>query len=182
MVFIHGGAWTFGGAFGHNGAALATFGDVIVIILSYRVNALGFAFGNLALFDHVEGLKWVQDNITSFGGDKTNVTIFGQSAGGRSIEALLSSDKANGYFHKAIAQSGSLRWKKLDRPETTNQLFDFARKYFAVQTNEELKESLKNTNTNEIICFYKAIQSSLGVSGFIGDDYNQFLCFILIIF
>ena len=55
------------------------------------------------------GLKWVKENISNFGGDPNNVTIFGESAGGWSVEALLVTELSKGLFHKAIAQSGTLR-------------------------------------------------------------------------
>ena len=57
----------------------------------------------------LSALKWVQSNISAYGGDKNNVTIFGESAGGWSVEALLSSKHTVGYFHRAIAQSGCLK-------------------------------------------------------------------------
>mgnify|MGYP000328334792 CR=1 FL=1 len=57
--------------------------------MSYRTGLFGFLFGNWGLFDHLEGLKWVQDNIGRFGGDAGNVTIFGQSSGGWSVDGLL---------------------------------------------------------------------------------------------
>ena len=89
MVYIHGGEWLNGGAFEIDGSQLSAFGDVIVVVLSYRLNALGFAFGNNAFYDLIEGLKWIQQYIHNYGGDRSNVTIFGQSAGSRAVEALL---------------------------------------------------------------------------------------------
>ena len=71
----------------------------------------GFLFGNWGLFDHVCGLEWVKENIECYGGDPNNVTIFGESAGSWSIDALLCSPKASGLFHRAIGQSGSLKCK-----------------------------------------------------------------------
>jgi len=71
----------------------------------------GFLFGNWGLFDHVCGLEWVKENIECYGGDSNNVTIFGESAGSWSIDALLCSPKASGLFHRAIGQSGSLKCK-----------------------------------------------------------------------
>jgi carboxylesterase type B len=65
---------------------LSAHGDVIVVNITYRLGFFGFLFGNWGLFDHLEALKWVQDNVSAFGGDKNNVTIFGQSAGAWSVE------------------------------------------------------------------------------------------------
>ncbi|MFL2494966.1 MAG: carboxylesterase family protein [Porticoccaceae bacterium] len=61
---------------------------------------------NFGTLDIIQSLKWVQANIAGFGGDPTNVTIFGESAGGHNVFALLSSPMADGLFHKAISQSG----------------------------------------------------------------------------
>ena len=69
------------------------FGDVVVVCLPYRLGAEGFLFGNWGLFDMIHGLAWVQDNIQAFGGDKDNITIFGESAGGWAIDALMISPK-----------------------------------------------------------------------------------------
>jgi len=73
----------------------------------------GFLFGNWGLFDQVCGLEWVKENIEAYGGDPNNVTIFGESAGSWSVEALLCSPRASGLFHRAIGQSGSLKCKFL---------------------------------------------------------------------
>jgi len=121
MLWIHGGAFTTGG--GHVGAYrgdhLAARGDVVVITINYRLGAFGFlnlldatdgklpATGTEGLADQIAALRWVRDNISAFGGDPGNVTIFGESAGGMSVSALLSCPAARGLFHKAIAQSGA---------------------------------------------------------------------------
>jgi len=93
--------------------------DVVVVTLNYRLGVFGMlahpelsdetpydASGNYLLFDQIAALQWVQENVTSFGGDPENVTIFGQSAGATSISQLLVSPIAAGLFHRAIAQSG----------------------------------------------------------------------------
>ena len=61
--------------------------------------------GNYGILDHIAALEWVQENVEKFGGDKNNVTIFGESAGGGSIYALLATPHASGLFHKAISES-----------------------------------------------------------------------------
>lgn len=119
MVWIHGGSNVTGHTFepNYSGHTLAERG-VVVISLQYRMGALGFlplpfaeTSGNTGFYgisDLIAGLKWVQENVTAFGGDPDNVTLFGESAGGGNIAALLRSEKAKGLFHKAIIQSGAI--------------------------------------------------------------------------
>ena len=118
LVWIHGGAFTVGSASQplYDGGALAEAGDVVVVTLNYRLGALGFlslgeagrALGKVAnagLLDQLAALKWVQANSAAFGGDAGNVTVFGESAGGTSVCAWLTSPLAEGLFVRAIAQS-----------------------------------------------------------------------------
>jgi para-nitrobenzyl esterase len=120
MVWIHGGALTFGQSDDFDGSMLATTGDVIVVTINYRLGALGFlahpaltaespdhASGNYGIMDQQFALQWVQRNIIAFGGDPNKVTIFGQSAGGLSVLSHLASPRAAGLFHRAIVQSGA---------------------------------------------------------------------------
>lgn len=117
MVWIHGGGLINGRTNDYDPRKLVKDGDLVVVSLTYRMNAFGFmahpaldkeghAFGNYGLLDQQAGLKWVQDNIKAFGGDPNNVTVFGESAGGISIMFNLISPGAKGLFHKAILQSG----------------------------------------------------------------------------
>lgn len=116
MFWIHGGGFT-GGSGNLNGKPLAERG-VVVVSINYRLGPLGFfahpllskesdngVSGNYGILDMVQALKWVQTNIAQFGGDKDNVTIFGESAGGAAVYILCSSDLTKGLFHKAIAES-----------------------------------------------------------------------------
>jgi para-nitrobenzyl esterase len=121
MVWIHGGAFITGaGSIGlYNGKHLAAKGDVVVVTINYRLGALGFlnladasggAFpgsGAQGISDQIMALRWVGENISRFGGDPGNVTVFGESAGAMSVGALLACPSARGLFHKAIAQSGA---------------------------------------------------------------------------
>lgn len=118
MVWIYGGAYNLGSGslLGYDGTPLANKGAVIVNF-NYRLGPLGFFAHpalekenpggpkNFGLLDQIAALRWVQQNIAQFGGDPHNVTIFGQSAGGRSVLALFASPLARGLFHKGIAQS-----------------------------------------------------------------------------
>ena len=125
MVFIHGGGNIRGysGARMYDGAKLAGRENVIVVSIAYRVGPLGFfshpalrseaddaveASGNFGLLDQISALEWVQSHIEEFGGNAANVTIFGQSAGGQDVFALLLAERSKGLFHRAIAQSGVL--------------------------------------------------------------------------
>ena len=118
MVWIPGGGFQVAQSSRVNidGAPLAMNG-VVVVSFNYRVNvfgflahpqldAEGFPSGNFGLQDQIAALKWVQENIESFGGDPENVTIFGESAGATSVALLMASPEARGLFHKAIGESG----------------------------------------------------------------------------
>ncbi|KAN0012456.1 hypothetical protein ACTFIU_007759 [Dictyostelium citrinum] len=111
MVYIPGGAFTQGtGACPlYDGNKFAN-SSVIVVNINYRLGVLGFLCtgllsGNFGFLDQVMALDWVQENIEVFGGDKNQVTIYGESAGGFSVAAHLSSEKSEGKFHRAILSS-----------------------------------------------------------------------------
>ncbi len=120
MFWIHGGAFTMGSGSAENyrTTSLVEKGDVVFVSCNYRLGELGFlrlkeasrgkvpATGNEGLLDQVAALKWVQENITAFGGDPSNVTVFGESAGAMSIGCLLAMPAAKGLFQKAILESG----------------------------------------------------------------------------
>jgi para-nitrobenzyl esterase len=119
MVWIHGGGFTQGSGHqpGYDGTQLACR-DVVLVTINYRLGAFGFmthpalsaespqnASGNYAILDQIAALKWVRDNISNFGGDPKNVTIFGESAGGTSVYLLTATPLSKGLFHRAILQS-----------------------------------------------------------------------------
>lgn len=125
MVYIHGGSygWEAAAFPEYNGQFIVEQNpDIIVVTFDYRVNTLGFAdlqnvdgytdkyqaAQYLGLLDDIAALKWVNENIENFGGDPNNITIFGESAGGGSVSALLASPLTAGLFDKVIAQSGAL--------------------------------------------------------------------------
>ena len=114
MVWIHGGGWVEESACDpiYLGDALAERGDVVVVAVEYRSNIFGFGHirsvpgsGNAGILDQALALAWVRDHIGAFGGDPQNVTIFGESAGGMSVSALLGLPQVRGLFHQAIMQS-----------------------------------------------------------------------------
>ena len=116
LFWIHGGGFTSGSGMDYDGSVLANQGQVIVVSINYRLGLLGFAdtssWGgefvgshNNGIRDQIVALQWVQRNIASFGGNPERITIFGESAGGGSVLALLSAPQANGLFSQAIAHS-----------------------------------------------------------------------------
>ncbi len=119
MLWCHGGGFITGsGGPAYDGSNLARRGDVVVVSINHRLNGLGFmhlgdlggpefaASGNVGQLDIVAALEWVRDNIAAFGGDAGNVTVFGESGGGRKTAVLLAMPAAQGLFHRAIIQSG----------------------------------------------------------------------------
>jgi para-nitrobenzyl esterase len=122
MFWCHGGGFVTGSGSspGTDGTNLARRGDVVVVSINHRLNVLGFtnlveAFGrdyaqsgDVGMLDIVLALKWVRTNIERFGGDPNNVTIFGQSGGGRKVATLMSMPSAKGLFHRAIIESGAV--------------------------------------------------------------------------
>jgi para-nitrobenzyl esterase len=120
MVWFHGGGFTSGsgGSVRYDGTNLAAGKDVVLVTVNHRLGALGFMdvsatggdefadSGNAGMLDIVQSLEWVRDNITKFGGDPENVTVFGESGGGSKVTTLMSMPAAEGLFDRVIAQSG----------------------------------------------------------------------------
>jgi para-nitrobenzyl esterase len=136
MVWIHGGGNSVGQAAFHDGGNLAQREDVVVVMINYRLGPFGWLrhaalragdttplerSGNFGTLDQIRALEWVRDNIAVFGGDPGNVTIFGESAGGRDVAALLVSPPAHGLFHRAIVQRGGV---DTDPPATAEGFVD----------------------------------------------------------
>ncbi len=120
MFWMHGGGFTNGSSmesYAYDGKNLSEFGDVVVVSVNHRLNIIGTLdlseYGSqyensryTGMADLVAALEWVRDNISQFGGDPGNVTIFGQSGGGSKVTRLMHMPAAQGLFHKGIAQSG----------------------------------------------------------------------------
>jgi para-nitrobenzyl esterase len=121
MVWLHGGGFSSGsGDYAiYDGANMARKRDVVVVTVNHRLNVFGYLYladlggpkyaeaGNAGHRDIVLALEWVRNNITNFGGDPGNVTIFGQSGGGGKVATLMAMPSAKGLFHRAVCQSGS---------------------------------------------------------------------------
>jgi para-nitrobenzyl esterase len=132
LFWIHGGGFTAGSSQelpSYDGENLSKSGDVVVVSINHRLNILGYldlsAYGdkyknsaNLSILDMKFALEWVKNNISNFGGDPNNVTIFGQSGGGAKVNTLMAMPSAKGLFHKAINQSGAFRSSMLEKTET----------------------------------------------------------------
>lgn len=132
MFWIHGGGFTAGSSQelpSYDGENLAKAGDVVVVSINHRLNILGFldlsAYGekykhsaNSSMLDIRTALEWVKANISNFGGDANNVTIFGQSGGGAKVNTMMAMPSAKGLFHKAINQSGAFRSNMLEKKDT----------------------------------------------------------------
>ena len=124
MVFFHGGSYGWGGTSDpiYDGQNLVEkYDDIILVTVGYRTGIMGFidlssveggdtyeTSGNLGLLDQIEALRWIQKNISAFGGSPDNVTIFGESAGGGSVSLLPLIEGTDGLFNRIIAQSGSI--------------------------------------------------------------------------
>ncbi len=162
MFFIYGGAFTQGGAgavsegsttLEYNMQRFAAQSNTIVVTANYRLNVLGFLNLNSVckdfdinngLFDQLLALKWVNDNIKAFGGDDKNITIFGESAGGASVLALMCMDDAKGLFNKAIVQSADI-----DHFFTYEESAEYARLYLK-GANVNRSSELLNMTRDEL--------------------------------
>lgn len=132
MVWLHGGGFSVGAGDWSwtEGTNLARRHDVVVVSLNHRLNVFGHLYlaelggtqyadsGNVGMLDIVAALQWIRDNINEFGGDPSNVTIFGQSGGGCKVNLLMAMPSAQGLFHRAIQMSGPCP-RMLSREEGT---------------------------------------------------------------
>ena len=177
MVWIHGGAFVMGSGSGPGVEGQFARHGVILITINYRLGRLGhFAFpalskehpeepkGSYAFMDQIAALRWVQQNISSFGGDPKNVTIFGFSAGGVSVHSLLTIPAAKGLFQKAISHSGGgrdgvLTGRPIDKenaspyyPVSAETIgINFARKHGIEGTDAAALAKLRSLSVGEIV-------------------------------
>ncbi len=121
MIYLHGGAYITGAGSMpmYHGATLARRGDLVVVTINYRLGLFGYlrgvdlcgdalpSTGNEGLLDQIAALTWVKQEIAAFGGDPANVTVFGVSAGSRSIGLMLAMQRARGLFQRGVMQSGA---------------------------------------------------------------------------
>jgi len=165
IVWIYGGGFSSGGAGVplYDGEALAKKGIVFVSI-NYRVGVFGFlahpeltkesvshSSGNYGLQDQIAGIKWVQKNISAFGGDPDNITIAGQSAGSMSVNCLVASPLCKGLFRRAIAESGASFVSSPIRKTTTLVQAESAGLQFAQSFNAKTITELRKIPADELL-------------------------------
>lgn len=115
MVYLHGESFEWNSGNAYDGSVLASYGEVIVVTVNYRLGVLGFMrpsidahnIANYALLDQIAALHWIKENIGSFGGDNSRVTLMGHSTGAACVNYLMVSPVSSGLFHRAILMSGS---------------------------------------------------------------------------
>ncbi|NBI62050.1 carboxylesterase/lipase family protein [Clostridiales bacterium] len=178
MVYIYGGGYVSGGTADplYHGENFVENNDVVMVSINYRLGPFGFLdlskiggteyehSRNLGLLDQIAGLKWVKENISSFGGDPDNVTVFGESAGASSIMRLMSSDLSNGLFQKAIIESGgnaSIKHvgdKKVDRIKQSQYV---AEKFLETTGKKDL-QGLLELSGEEVQSYADQLADQLG--------------------
>lgn len=134
LLWLHGGGFEAGSGSSplYDGTRMAMRGDVVVATINHRLNVFGHCYlggllgndfaqsGNVGYLDLIAAMKWVRENIASFGGDPNNVMIYGQSGGGRKVSLCYAGQDAQGLFHKGVVQSGA--HLKVQTPEQANGL------------------------------------------------------------
>ena len=177
MVFIHGGGFSVGGSVDslYNGSNFASANDVIIVTINYRLNVFGFLnlsaidsnfedSGYLGIKDQIAALTWVKENISEFGGNPENITVFGQSAGAISTMLLTIAPAAKGLFNKAIPQSGHLNF--YNTPEDSAKTAEKFMENSGVKTVGDL---MKKT-AEEILNIYLKVSG-----GGIGENPSEYL-------
>jgi para-nitrobenzyl esterase len=179
MFWIHGGGNTTGRKDIYDFSKMVKNFNVIVVTINYRLGPLGWfthpsiqnnqsdidKTSNFGTMDIIQALKWVNENIEKFGGDKNNVTIFGESAGGHNVLSLIVSPMAKGLFHKAISQSGYTTsispqnaYKQSERSDTsTNTSSEFVKRITSKKSFDEsksIRDILLNLSVDEIFKEY----------------------------
>jgi para-nitrobenzyl esterase len=196
MVWLHGGGNSIGHGGYYRGKNLAGKYDLVVITINYRLGPLGWfshpalrgsalspedKSGNYGTLDIIAALSWIKDNISNFGGDPDNVTVFGESAGAVDTLSMMLSPKARGLFHKAISQSGMARIVSIENAENykddvtakghpfssrevINRLLiadgraadrDAAKEYQNRMNNDEIASYLRQKNNYDILRAYR---------------------------
>ena len=170
MVWIHGGGNTSGMTSEYNPEKFVASQNIILVTISYRLGLFGWfshpelrnksdgidASANFGLLDQIKALEWLRGSIENFGGDRDNITIFGESAGGQNVIALYVSPLAKGLFHRAISQSGGITLTSIEDAEEIdrkihplNKDYKYRHKTTKELVNSLLNEGIINTHFNE---------------------------------
>ncbi|RCN28580.1 Carboxylesterase [Ancylostoma caninum] len=178
MVYVHGGGYLIDSAVKYGDKGIAKYlcrHDVVVVTIQYRLGLLGFfstgdavCDGNLGLWDMTMALQWVQDNISAFGGNPNKVTVFGQSAGGASVDMLALSPHSRDLFHQVAPMAGNAEctWSTVCRSRLVESCREFARRRgwegssYDIQTSQNLVEFLRHRKVRE---FEKRLISAKGM-------------------
>lgn len=178
FFWIHGGGLNVGSANDYDPRALAKVGGAVVVAVNYRLGIFGFfahpallaedhAQANYGLMDQIFALEWVRRNIPAFGGDPDDVTIAGESSGGQSVLALMTSPKAKGLFNSAIAMSGCT--VTIPSPFRSYEMDTAAKRGVAFAESLGLKDAtaadLRKLSTKEIL----AAQRPYTLGSFVKD-------------
>ncbi|CAJ0609031.1 unnamed protein product [Cylicocyclus nassatus] len=163
MVYVHGGGYLIDSAVKYGDKGIAKYlcrHNVVVVTIQYRLGLLGFFStgddvcpGNLGLWDMTMALQWVHDNIKAFGGNPNKVTVFGQSAGGASVDILALSPHSRDLFQQVAPMAGNAEctWSTVNRTRLVESCKEFARRrgWQDTQTSESMLEHLKNRKVRE---------------------------------
>ena len=169
MVWIHGGGNTSGMTSEYNPQRFVASQNIIVVTISYRLGLFGWfshpelrnksdgldASANFGLLDQIKALEWLRDNIENFGGDKNNITIFGESAGGQNVIALICFTFSKRFVPRAISQSGGITLTSIEDAEEIDRnihpLKDYKYRHKTTKEfiNNLLNKGIINTHLNE---------------------------------
>lgn len=179
VVWVHGGSMINGAGMYMDGHAFADNDNIVTVTINYRLGALGFLYlgdidkryaasGNCGLLDVIMALKWIKENISSFGGDPKNVTIMGESAGAKLISAVLVSPLSKGLFNRYIAESGSVQCIR-DTGTAKNERLRFLKQ---MGLNRGDKQQLLNLGADSLIKIQGIVCAGIGGNSFFGPVYD----------
>lgn len=172
IVFFHGGGYTNGSSiesYAYDGQRLSEYGDVVVVTVNHRLNVIGYldlssfggdyvGSGNAGMADLAASLQWIHDNITQFGGDPENVTIFGQSGGGSKVSTLLRMPSAAGLFKNAGMLSGG----SVNMSDNTNAKLLGERTVEKLGLTAETIDEIKTVDYHKLLEAFGEAQTELG--------------------
>ena len=175
MVWLHGGGFEAGSSIeqiAYEGENMAKIGNCVVVSINHRLNILGYLdlsdfgdeyenSGNAGTDDIIASLKWVQKNISKFGGNPDNVTVFGQSGGGTKVTTLLQSTNADGLYHKGIVMSGVIDGILPDSKGSAKEIVDEMMKELNLSSIKELE----TVDYNKMVSVYKKLKPKYQMQG-----------------